>query len=195
MRINIRFIMVLAMIYSCSAQKHLQKERCNIMNDFYEGRINKIDRRVLTASDIESRDVKFKTSDYFDIKSLNDIYIGAAMYKFQKETFCNVENIYSLLSDEDLKFMQEQYENSRSISSNYLENCLTYLNYSSEEINKLGPGVISVPLLSVDNEKCMYFYFSDFSRQTIPAVFFCRKEEGVWKIVARIEGSLYDTSP
>lgn len=183
------------MIYSCSAQKHLQKERCNIMNDFYEGRINKIDRRVLTASDIESRDVKFKTSDYFDIKSLNDIYIGAAMYKFQKETFCNVENIYSLLSDEDLKFMQEQYENSRSISSNYLENCLTYLNYSSEEINKLGAGVISVPLLSLDNEKCMYFYFSDFSRQTIPAVFFCRKEEGGWKIVARIEGSLYDTSP
>ncbi len=193
----IGILLVLSNLYSCSAQKDLQRERYILLQDVFKQENRMLHKSVLSKSEVEVRgDFKFKTSIYFNIDSLSYAYTDAPAYWLQIENFDDIKDLHSLLTQADLNYMKKQYENSNTLNSKeYFKGFPNDLKVMFIDRDRTEFPGVSLPLFSKDKKKCMFFYFLNISRQVRPNVWFCKKENGKWKLVARIEGSFYDFTP
>lgn len=182
---------------SCSAQKELQQERCNVLNNVFKDKAFKIDKQILPASKVRVRGVmKIDMSNYFKVSTMNTMYVNAPMYRFQVESWGDFEELYSLFTQADLEYMRKQFGNSDNMSLEYFKDCYNSSDIFSKSATKgILNDYVSLPLFSKDKKKCMFFSFSSFSTQLSPTVHFCKKENGKWKRIAYIDGSIYAPGP
>lgn len=190
-KIIISLCFVLGSLHSCSAQKELHRERCDVLQQLARSRTT-ISNNIVSEINIKSRGVIFNKDIYFNIDSLNLQYINGPMYRLNVE-FGYVKNLWGLLTEEDLKFMERQFNDSNDMYMDYYKGFINSLNTRYENSKEyILYYDISLPLLSKDKQKCMFFRYDNFNTQSIPDVCIYKKDQGKWRLVALINGSIDD---
>lgn len=196
-RIIISLLLALIGAYNCSAQTNICKEKAVALNDIYsqEGYFRgkkKANKQILTKSNIKANKY-FNFSNYLNLDSLNNAYINTSMYSVQVEFKSAPKTLFSILTKEDLQYMHKQFQNSDTIDIKCIEDSLDETVFFEEK--KSYYETVSLPLFSLDKEKCIFIEYNNIEEQYIPNIYICKKAKKGWIIVASIEGSLYDINP